>query len=135
MKTTELNKIVSEMSHPDIYYEILQKSIKKLAQHECYSYEICSKFCNFRIIADLLVACNLITPVIEAFKRDVEKFLWRLMIILKCFSTRFWGLKLEIIYWNTQARSLWFTVSNSKECTCGQAFWKDCHYIIDASSL
>ena len=61
---------------PDIFYDIVQKSLNKLAHDECYSEEICSQFSNFRMscsVADL-PAYNLITPVINSFNGDVEKF-------------------------------------------------------------
>ena len=64
------------MLHSDIFYDIIQKSLKKLAQDECYPEEICSQFSNFRMscsVADL-PAYNLITPVIKSFNGDVEKF-------------------------------------------------------------
>ena len=64
------------MLQPDIFYDITQKSLKKLAQDECYPEEICSQFSNFRMscsVADL-PAYSLITPVINSFNGDVEKF-------------------------------------------------------------
>ena len=63
------------MLHPDIFYDIIQKSLRKLAQDECYPEEICSQFSNFRMscsVADLS-AYNLITLVINLFTVDVEK--------------------------------------------------------------
>ena len=74
--TAEPNTKVSKMLHPGIFYQILQKSIKKLAQDVCYPDEICSQFFNFRMncsIADLPVY-SLVTPVIKSFNGDVEKF-------------------------------------------------------------
>ena len=64
LETVETNTKVRKMLHPDIFYDIIQKSLKKLAQDECYPEEICSQFSNFRMscsVADL-PACNLITP-------------------------------------------------------------------------
>ena len=64
------------MIHPDIFHDIIQKSLKKLAQDECYPEEIWSQFISFRMscsVADL-PAYNLITPVINSFNGDAEKF-------------------------------------------------------------
>ena len=64
------------MLHPDISYDIMKKSFKRLAQDECYPEEICSQFSNFRMscsVADL-PAYNLIMPVINSFNGDVDKF-------------------------------------------------------------
>ena len=75
LETVEANTKVRKMLHPGIFYDIIQKSLKKLAQHECYPEEICSQFSNFRMscsVADL-PACNLITPVINSFNGDVGK--------------------------------------------------------------
>ena len=63
------------MLHPDIFYDIMQKSLQKLVQDECYREKIYSQFSNFRMscsVADL-PAYKLITPVINLFN-DVEKF-------------------------------------------------------------
>ena len=76
LETAEPNTKVSKMLHPDIFYDIIQKSLKRLAQDECYPEEICSQFSNFRMscsVADLS-AYNLITPVINLVTVDVEKF-------------------------------------------------------------
>ena len=76
LETVETNTKVRKMLHPDIFYDIIQKSLKNLAQDECYAEEICGQFSNFRMscsVADL-PADNLITPVINSFNGDVEKF-------------------------------------------------------------
>ena len=76
LETVETNAKVRKMLLPDIFYDIIQKSFKKLAQDECYPEEICSQFSNFRMsgsVADL-PAYNLVTPVISSFNGDVEKF-------------------------------------------------------------
>ena len=60
------------MLHSDIFYDIIQKSLKNSAQDERYPEEICSQFSNFRMscsFADLL-AYNLIKPVINSFKME-----------------------------------------------------------------
>ena len=44
LETAEPNTKVSKMLRPDVFYEILQKSLKKLTQDECYPEEICSQF-------------------------------------------------------------------------------------------
>ena len=64
------------MLYPDIFYDIIQKSLKKLAQDECYPEEIYSQSSNFRMNCSVanLPAYNLITPVINSFNGDVEKF-------------------------------------------------------------
>ena len=77
LERAEPNTKVSKMLHPDIFYEIFQRSLKKLAQDGCYPEEICYQFCNFRIscsVADL-PAYNLITPVINSFNGDLESFI------------------------------------------------------------
>ena len=43
LETAEPNTKVSKMLHPDIFYDINQKSLKTLAQDECYPEEICSQ--------------------------------------------------------------------------------------------
>ena len=75
LETVEPNTKVRKILHPDIFYDIIQKSLKKLAQDECYPEEICSQFSNFRMscsVADL-PAYNIITPVINSFNGDVER--------------------------------------------------------------
>ena len=65
------------MLHPDNFYDIIQKSLKKFAQDECYTEEICSQFSNFRMSCSVidLPAYNLITPVINSFNDGyIEKF-------------------------------------------------------------
>ena len=42
LKTVEPNTKVSKVLHPDIFYEIRQMNLKKLAQYECYPDEIWS---------------------------------------------------------------------------------------------
>ena len=76
LETAEPNTKVSKMLRPYIFYDIIQKSLKKLAQHEYYPEEICSQFSNFRMSYSVtdLPAYNLITPVINSFNGDVEKF-------------------------------------------------------------
>ena len=84
LETVEPNTKVRRMLHPDIFYDIIQKSLKKLAQGECYPEEICSQFNNFRMscsVADL-PAYNLITPVINSFNGDIEKFYPRFYKVL-----------------------------------------------------
>ena len=49
LETVEPNTKVSKILHPGIFYDIIQKSLKKLAQDEYYPEEICSKFSNFRM--------------------------------------------------------------------------------------
>ena len=76
LETAEPNTKVSKMLHPDIFYDIIQKILKNLAQDECYPKVICSQFSNFRMscsVADL-PAYNLITPVTNSFNGDAEKF-------------------------------------------------------------
>ena len=76
LETAERNTKVSKMLHPDIFNDIIQKSLKKIAQDECYPEEIWSQFSSFRMscsVADL-PAYNLITPMINSFNGDVEKF-------------------------------------------------------------
>ena len=56
LETAEPSAKVSKMLHPYIFYDIIQKSLKKLAQDECYLEEICNQFSNFRMscsVADL----------------------------------------------------------------------------------
>ena len=76
LETAEPNKKVSKMLHPDLFHDIIQKRLKKLAQDECYPEEICSQFWSFRMSCSVsdLPAYNLITPVIDSFNGDVEKF-------------------------------------------------------------
>ena len=75
LETVEPNTKVRKMLHPDIFYDIIQKSLKKLAQDECYPEEICSQFSNFRMSCSFVdPAYNLITPVINSFNGEVEKF-------------------------------------------------------------
>ena len=64
------------MLHSDIFYDNIQKSLKKLPQDECYPGEICSQFSNFRMSCSVvdLPAYNLTTPVINSFNGDVGKF-------------------------------------------------------------
>ena len=72
LETTEPNTNVSKMLHSDIFYDIIQKSLKKSAQDECYPEEICSQFSSFRMscsVADL-PAYNFIKPVINSFKME-----------------------------------------------------------------
>ena len=92
LETAEPNKKVGKMLHPDIFHDIIQKSLKKLAQDECYPEEICSQFSSFRMSCSVvdLPAYNLITPVINSFNGDVEKFypnftkvLWMLKILFE----------------------------------------------------
>ena len=55
LETVETNTKVRKMLPPDIFY-IIQKSLKKLPQDECYPEEICSQFSNLRLscsVADL----------------------------------------------------------------------------------
>ena len=55
---------------------LFRRASKELAQDECYPEEICGQFSCFRMscsVADLS-AYNLITPVINSFNGDVEKF-------------------------------------------------------------
>ena len=76
LETAEPNTKVSKMLHPYIFHDIIQKTLKKFAQDECYPEEICSQFSSFRMscsVADL-PAYNLITPVINSFNGDAEKF-------------------------------------------------------------
>ena len=76
LETAEPSTKVSKMLHPDIFHDISQKSLKRLAQDECYPEEICSQFSSFRMscsVADLPVY-NLITPLINSFNGDAEKF-------------------------------------------------------------
>ena len=75
LETVEPDTKVRKMLHQDIFYDIIQKSLKMLAQDECYPEEICSQFSNFRMscsVADL-PAYNIITPVINSFNGDVER--------------------------------------------------------------
>ena len=44
LETAKPSTKVSKMLRPDVFYEILQKSLKKLTQDECYPEEICSQF-------------------------------------------------------------------------------------------
>ena len=94
LETAESNTKVSKMLHPDIFCDIIQKSLKTLAQDKCYPEEICSQFINFRMscsVADL-PAYNLVMSVINSFNGDVEKFypnfytkfLWILKILFEC---------------------------------------------------
>ena len=76
LETAQPNTKVRKILHPGIIYDIIQKSLKMLAQDECYPEEICSQFTNFRMscsVADL-PAQSIITPVINSFNGDVEKF-------------------------------------------------------------
>ena len=55
---------------------LVRRASKRLAQDECYPEEICSQFSSFRMscsVADLPVY-NLITPLINSFNGDAEKF-------------------------------------------------------------
>ena len=64
------------MLYPDIFYDIIQNSVKKLVQDKCYPEEIYGQLSNFRMscsVADL-PAYNLIMPAINSFNGDVEKF-------------------------------------------------------------
>ena len=76
LETVEPNAKVRKMLYPDIFYDIIQNSVKKLVQDECYPEEIYGQFSHFRMscsVADL-PAYNLITPAINSFNGDVEKF-------------------------------------------------------------
>ena len=42
LETVEPNTKVRKMLHPDFFYDIIQKSLKKVAQDEYYPEEICS---------------------------------------------------------------------------------------------
>ena len=76
LETVEPNTKVRKLLHPGIFYDIIQNSVKKLAQDECYPEEICGQFSNFRMSCSVanLRAYNLITPAINPFNGDVEKF-------------------------------------------------------------
>ena len=76
LETAEPNRKVSKMLHPDIFYGIIQKSLKKLTQDESYPEEIFSQFSNFRMSCSVvdLPAYNLIRLVVKSFNGDVEKF-------------------------------------------------------------
>ena len=76
LETAEPNTKVSEMLHPNIFFDILQKSLKKVGHNECYPEEICSQFSNFRMSCSVahLPAYNLIMPVINSFNGNNEKF-------------------------------------------------------------
>ena len=76
LETVEPNTKVRKMLYPDIFYDIIQNSVKKLVQDKCYPEEIYGQLSNFRMscsVADL-PAYNLITPAINSFNGDVEKF-------------------------------------------------------------
>ena len=81
LETVESNTKVRKMLHLDILYDIIQNSLKKLAQDESYPEEICSQFSNFRMSCSVanLPAYNLITPVINSFNGKVSSKL------LQCF--------------------------------------------------
>ena len=49
LETAEPKTKVCKMLHPDIFYEIIQISLKMLSQDECYPEEICNQFSNFRM--------------------------------------------------------------------------------------
>ena len=68
LETAKPNTKVGKILHPDIFHDIIQKSLKKLTQDECYPEEICSHFSSSRMSCSVvdLPAYNLITPVINS---------------------------------------------------------------------
>ena len=98
LETAEPNTKVSKMLNPDIFYDIIQKSHKKLVQDECYPEEICSQFCSFRMscsVADL-PTYNLITLVINSFNGDIEKFYPNFYKVFADAEDPFGGLDLTV---------------------------------------
>ena len=108
LETVETNTKVRKMLPPDIFHDIIQKSLKKLAQDECYPEEICSQFSNFRMSCsvDDITAYNLITPVISSFNGDVEKFYPRFYKVFVDAEDPFRGLDVNC------TRLLGFEIAN-----------------------
>ena len=73
--------------HPDIFCDIIQKSLKKLAQDECYPEEIYSQFSNFRMSCSV---ANL--PVYEVMLFDMWNYIYSEIV----FNTLRWH-KTEIL--------------------------------------
>ena len=77
------------MLHLDIFYDTIQKSLKKLAQDESYPEKICSQFSNFRMSCFFQLTTYLrqwSTPVMETLKSFIQsfaKFLGMLKIVLE----------------------------------------------------
>ena len=71
LETAEPNTKVRKMLHPEIFHDIIQKSLKKLAQDEYYPEEICSHFSSFRISASAdLTAIFRSSPRFSKILRD-----------------------------------------------------------------
>lgn len=70
LQTAKLNASESKILHSQIFYEIVQKILKKLVQDECYPDRNCSQFCAFADPSGY----NSIIPVIKSFNGYVEKF-------------------------------------------------------------
>ena len=110
LEKAEPNKNVNEMGLPDIFYQILQKSVvKKLIQDESYPNEIFKQIYNFTVVSSITdpPAYNLLTLAIESFNGDIEKFFTNFYKVfvdaddsfrgLDPNCTRLWAFELKIL--------------------------------------
>ena len=95
LEKAEPNKNVNEMGLPDIFYQILQKSVvKKLVQDESYPNEIFKQIYNFTVVSSVTdpPAYNLLTLAIESFNGYIEKFFTNFYHVLVDADDSFRGL-------------------------------------------